>query len=286
VRWFWYHRDTLNCSLNQFYKSIKQTKQGTHKMLNQFLKQEEELIYLKQLVQDVRKDHPTLSCRAMYYLINPVTMGRDKFEAMCKELGFVIERKKSGHRTTDSTGVIRFDNLLKDSLLTGVNQAWSSDITYYQIGDSFYYITFIIDCYSRIILGVSVSGRLTTAQTTLVALKIALKKRDYQIPEGIIFHSDGGGQYYCGDFLKLTSQYKFQNSMCEFSYDNGMVERLNGVIKNNYLKHLNIKSLTELTKEVDRIATLYNNERPHKSLKYKSPNQFEKEVISLQNQQR
>jgi putative transposase len=255
-------------------------------MLNSFLKQEEELIYLRQLVQDVRKDHPTLSCRAMYYLINPLTIGRDKFESMCRELGFVIERKKSRHITTDSTGVIRFDNLLKDKKLTGINQAFSSDITYYQIGDSFYYITFVIDCYSRVILGVSVSGRLSTNQTSLVALKNALKRRNYQIPEGIIFHSDGGGQYYCKDFIELTSKYKFQNSMCEFSYDNGMVERLNGVIKNNYLKHIQIKSLSQLIKEVDRIVTLYNNERPHKSLKYKAPNQFEKELLSLQNQQR
>jgi hypothetical protein len=250
-------------------------------MLNIFLKQEEEIIYLRPLIEDIRKDHPTLSCRAMYYMINPVTLGRDKFESICKELGFNIERSKSRHITTDSSGVERFDNLLKGNNLTGINQAFSSDITYFQIKDSFYYITFVIDCFSRTILGHSVSGRLTTEQTSLPALQMALKNRNNEIPEGIIFHSDGGGQYYSKSFLELTKKYKFKNSMCEYSYDNGMVERLNGVIKNNYLKHLKIESLSQLTKEVDRIIELYNNTRPHKSLKYKTPKQYENELLPL-----
>lgn len=198
-------------------------------MINSYLKEQEEVTYLLQLIEDIRQDHPTLNCKAMYYKINPTTMGRDKFEKLCADLGFTIERRKSRHITTDSTGVIRFDNLLKGMILTHMNQAYSSDITYYEINDKFYYITFIIDCFSRRILGHSVSQQLSTEQTTLPALKMAIKNRNYELPKGIIFHSDGGGQYYSKVFLELTVKYKFKNSMCEFSYDNGMVERLNGV---------------------------------------------------------
>jgi transposase InsO family protein len=250
-------------------------------MINNYLKQEEEIVYLQTLIKDIREDHPTLSCRAMYYMINPVTIGRDKFESICKELGFAMERRRSRHITTDSTGVERFDNLLKGKVLTDINQAYSSDITYFQIKDSFYYITFVIDCFSRVILGHCVSGRLTTEQTSLPALKMALRNRKNEIPEGVIFHSDGGGQYYSKAFIELTTTYKFRNSMCEYSYDNGMVERLNGVIKNNYLKHLKIDSLSQLDKQVDRIVTLYNETRPHKSLKYKTPKQYENELLHL-----
>ena len=264
-----------------FYNYIGLTKQGVHKMINTYLKEQEESIYLQLLIADIRQDHPTLNCKAMYYKIKPNTMGRDKFEALCATLGFTIERHKSRHITTDSSGVIRFDNLLKNSIFTGINQAFSSDITYYEIEDVFYYITFIIDCYSRRILGHSVSQRLTTEQTTLPALQMAIKNKNNTLPKGIIFHSDGGGQYYSKAFLELTKRYEFRNSMCEFSYDNGMVERLNGVIKNNYLKFKIIKSYTQLVKEVDRIIMLYNNERPHKSLKYKTPNQYEKELLTL-----
>lgn len=255
-------------------------------MINSYLKEQEEVTYLLQLIEDIRQDHPTLNCKAMYYKINPTTMGRDKFEKLCADLGFTIERRKSRHITTDSTGVIRFDNLLKGMILTHMNQAYSSDITYYEINDKFYYITFIIDCFSRRILGHSVSQQLSTEQTTLPALKMAIKNRNYELPKGIIFHSDGGGQYYSKVFLELTVKYKFKNSMCEFSYDNGMVERLNGVIKNKYLKFKIIHSYPQLVKEVDHIITLYNNDRPHKSLKYKTPNQYEKEAVSSINQQR
>jgi putative transposase len=54
-----------------------------------------------------------------------------------------------------------------------------------------------------------------------------LKTRRHNIPEGVIFHSDGGGQYYA----RITEKYGI--SMCEFAYENGKAERLNGVIKNN-----------------------------------------------------
>ena len=248
-------------------------------MINAFLKGREETIYLQQLIEDVRADHPTLNCKAMYYKIKPQTMGRDRFEKLCADLGFNIERRKGRHITTDSTGVIRFDNLLKGIRLTGINQAFSSDITYYEIDNVFYYITFVIDCFSRRILGHSVSQRLTTEQTTLPALKMAIKNRNGQLPEGVIFHSDGGGQYYSKAFLELTGRHQFKNSMCEFSYDNGMVERLNGVIKNNYLIFKVIKTYPQLVKEVDHIITLYNNDRPHKSLKYKTPNEYEMELL-------
>jgi putative transposase len=250
-------------------------------MINVFLKEQEETVYLQQLIADIRADHPTLNCKAMYYKIKPECMGRDKFEKLCTTLGFNVVRSKARHITTDSSGVIRFDNLLKGTRLTGINQAYSSDITYYEINNVFYYITFVIDCYSRRILGHNVSQRLTTEMTTIPALKMAIKNRKNHLPQGIIFHSDGGGQYYSKTFLKLTSKYQFKNSMCEFSYDNGMVERLNGVIKNNYLKFKEIKTYPQLTKEVDQIISLYNNDRPHKSLKYKTPNEYEIETLTL-----
>ena len=79
----------------------------------------------------------------------------------------------------------------------------------------------------------------------------------------LIFHSDGGGQYFDKEFLKLTSLHQFKNSMCEFAWENGQAERINGVIKNNYLIHRTIKSYEELVTEVDRTVYLYNHDKPH-----------------------
>jgi putative transposase len=233
------------------------------------------------LIAQVRKDHPTLSCRAMYHKIEPQGSGRDRFERLCFELGYYVEKKINYRKTTDSIGVYRFDNLLAHVILTDINQAFSSDITYFEIRDRFYFITFVIDCFSRRIIGWSTSKNLTTEVTTLAALKMSIETRKGKLAKGIIFHSDGGGQYYDKGFLALTKKFGFRNSMCEYAYENGKAERINGTIKNNYLKHYQIRSYEELVKNVDRAVKLYNEQRPHKSLKYKTPREFEKRVVDL-----
>lgn len=282
--YFWENRDELSVSLNEMYRSIGMSKQGFHQMIDRRIRYNEEMVYIKGLLHQIRENHPTMSCRAMYYKINPCTMGRDKFEQMCKELGFTVEKRIKNCRTTDSTGVIRFDNLLTDLELTRINQVWSSDITYYEVGGIFYYLTFILDNYTRKIIGHNVSGRLTTEQTSLPAIKKAISKtgKNEVIKSRIIFHSDGGGQYFDKKFLELTKKYNFQNSMCEYAYENGKAERVNGILKNNYLAFCYITTLDQLIKEVDRVVTLYNDEKPHKSLQYKTPSAFEKMCLHLQ----
>lgn len=260
-----------------FYHAINITKQALHQTIERRMKADEQSAYLITIIQQIRTDHPTLNCRAMYYKIQPEHIGRDKFESLCFHWGFSVERPVNYTRTTNSNGVIRFDNLIKNLAIIRINQVWSSDITYFEFNGRFYYITFILDNYSRYIIGHSISTRLTTEQTTLPALKMALKMRNYQLPNDLIFHSDGGGQYYDKQFLALTKQYHFKNSMCEFAYQNGKAERINGIIKNNYLIHRPIKTYEDLIKEVDRSVALYNNDKPHKALKYKTPLQIEKE---------
>ena len=110
------------------------------------------------------------SARKMYTLIDPVFLGRDKFEELCFSNGYRLERKKSYQRTTNSLGVTRFENHLSTKKLTGINQAFVSDITYYRIEEKFYYLTFIMDLFSRQILGYSASSNLLTENTTIPAL--------------------------------------------------------------------------------------------------------------------
>lgn len=272
----------MTVSLNQFYKAISISKQNIHQQLNRQMQAGAIAEQLYKIVVQVRAEHPTLSCRAMYYKLQPQGIGRDKFESLCSEWEMVLQRPVNYARTTFSNGVVRFDNLLNDYQVTDINQVFVSDITYYEVNRIFYYITFIMDAFSRYILGHAVSKRLTTEQTTLKAFEMAISYKKGSVKAGIIFHSDGGGQYYDKVFLALTNRHKFRNSMCEYAYENGKAERINGTIKNNYLKHRNITSFNELETEVDRSVSLYNNERPHKSLQYKTPSQVEKQQLHLQ----
>jgi transposase InsO family protein len=262
--------------LNALYEAVGTTKQGFLQKLDREFERRNRSAALLPIIVDIRKDHPTMGCRDMYYLLEPMGIGRDAFERFCREEGLMSKRIKNFAKTTDSSNTHRFPNRLEGLEITDINQVWVSDITYYRVKERFYYITFIMDAYSRRIVGHSVSKRLFTEQTTIVSLKRAIKTRGGCIPKGIIIHSDGGGQYYSDEFKALTNDLGMINSMCMYPWENGQAERINGVIKNNYLKHREINDFEGLTKEVDRSVSLYNNEKPHIQLHRLSPVQFEK----------
>jgi putative transposase len=208
-----------------------------------------------------------------------VHLGRDRFEAFCFENGFKVPIKRSYHRTTNSLGVRRFENLLQDFELMGINQVWASDITYYRIGEKFYYLTFILDLYSRVIVGHSVSIQIHTESTTIPALQVAIKRRN--VPIGLIIHSDGGGQYYSKEWLQLTCKYKMRNSMCESVYENPHAERINGIIKNDYLVGYGPENYDQLVVLTAKAVSKYNNEKPHGSIGNRCPVEFEKLLIAV-----
>jgi putative transposase len=238
----------------------------------------EQIIYL---VHQVRDDHPGMGMRDLYYRLLPDGIGRNAFEELCKVHNLYVRKPSVSMRTKDSRGVSRFENKLKGLRIDHINQVWQSDITYFEVQGRFYFLTFIQDTYTKRIIGHSTSKSLKTEETTYTALKMAIRNRRGQKLEGLILHSDGGGQYYDKEFLALTQKYCMYNSMAEYAWENGMAERLNGVIKNNYLQYRKCKSFTELAKEVDRSVLLYNYEKPHKMLQKKSPMQFEKLILPL-----
>lgn len=247
------------------------------------MQEEEKHLYLKEIIRQIRVDHPRMNCRDIYFMIKPEGIGRDKFEELCRQWGYMVGRPRNWARTTDSTGVVRFDNLLEGMTLTAINQAYVSDITYFELHKKFHYITFVMDAFSRRILGYSLGSRLTTESTTLQALKMAIRERG-EVPPGIVFHSDGGGQYYDKEFLYLTAKHKFRNSMCEAAWENGKAERINGIIKNNYLIPWNVQSYAQLEQKLDRAVYLYNTSKPHKALQKRTPVEFEKHMITSQEQ--
>lgn len=264
--------------MNELYSAVGISKQGFHQWMDHYMEVLEEQQQLLPILHQIRADHPRMSAREMYRLISPVTMGRDLFESFCFAQGFKIAKQKVYHRTTNSLGVTRFENRTLGKELTGVNQIWVSDITYYRIMDRFYYLTFIMDLFSRYIVGYSAAHTLLTLHTTIPALRMAIQKR--QPPTGLIIHSDGGGQYYSKEFLAITRNEAMTNSMCECVYENAHAERINGTIKNDYLYPYNPQDFDELTYSLRKAIKMYNQYRPHKSLSSLSPYQFEKKYQS------
>ncbi len=260
--------------MNDIYRGLGISKQNFHQRLDRMMNYEMEKSQILKMIPKIRRDHPRMAARVMYGFINPIFMGRDKFEALCFVNGYKLQQRKNRQRTTNSLGVTRFLNLIKDIKLTGANQACVSDITYYRIGEKFYYLTFIMDLYNREIKGYSVSENLLTENTTLPALKMAIescKGRDFS---GLILHSDGGGQYYSKKLLMVTKKYRIRNSMCDTVYENAHAERLNGIIKNDYLIPYGPTCLKELKKMLTKSVWLYNNRRPHMALGGLPPSRY------------
>lgn len=262
--------------MNTIYKVFEISKQSFHQRVDRQLVALQEGEHLLVLIRKIREDHPRMSSRQMYRLIKPVHFGRDKFEAFCFQNGFKVSIKRAFHRTTNSFGVKRFPNLLDGFELKGINRVWVSDITYFRIGDRFYYLTFILDLFSRVIVGHSVSINLLTSSTTLPALRLALTDR--KIEPGLIFHSDGGGQYYSKDWLELTSHYKIKNSMCKEVYENSHAERINGIIKNDYLAGYGPQDLEQLIWMTRKAVLKYNSEKPHGNIGNICPTEFENKL--------
>ena len=155
----------------------------------------EEQEQLIPLINEIRTDHPRMSARDIYLKLQPYCMGRDQFERFCMDSGYRIKRLKNFRVTTNSLGVTRFPNMIKDTRVTRVNQVFVSDITYFDIGSDTYYLTFIMDLYNREIVGWSVSDNLRTETTTIPALLMLITLRGKVNLKGSIIHSDGGGQY-------------------------------------------------------------------------------------------
>jgi putative transposase len=259
--------------MNEIYRSVGTSKQNVHQRLHRTGKQNEEREQLRGLLRGIREDHPSMGVRSLYKKIRPKTMGRDRFYCWYRSEGFTITPSKNWCRTTDSSGVIRFKNLIQGIELNDVNQVWVSDITYYALDDKFYYLTFVMDQYSRKIKGFSASPDLHTEQTTLPAVRMAMK---YLRPgDKPIIHSDGGGQYYSKSFLSLTNG-RLTNSMGESAYENPHAERLNRTIKNGYLKRYQPQNFDELKKQLARAVAMYNDGKPHDALNGMTPKQFEK----------
>lgn len=277
MTWFVENRKDFQYSMNRIYKALSISKQAVHQRLAAHERYVFELKTLEMLVTEIRQDHPRMALRIIHKKLQPKRIGRDAFEAYFKREGFGVGRVRLFHRTTDSRGVTRFDNLIMDIKLRRINQVWVSDITYIQIGARFYYLTFILDSFSRKIVGHCASQRLFTDQTTIPALRMALKRRRINKNSGtqLIFHSDGGGQYYQKEFIGLLKRLNIRSSMAETVYENSKAERINGIIKNNYLNCWSIKTYSDLVKNLDRAVSLYNSEKPHKALDWLTPIAFE-----------
>jgi len=238
----------------------------------------EEALVLEE-VKNLRSQHKVMGTRKLYLLLSDflqthgIKMGRDALFDLLADNHLLIRKRKRKCVTTNSKHWMqKYPNLIKGFVPTGINQLWVSDITYWRIGDQFVYLSFITDMYSRKIVGYHVGKTLESIES-VKALEKALQTLSGSTPS-LMHHSDRGTQYCSSMYVSQLQNYEIKISMTETGdpRDNAVAERVNGIIKAEYLDHYKVKTFKEAQKMLDIAVNLYNNERPHLSIGNLTPN--------------
>jgi len=265
----------MSYSLNDLYRMVPISKQAVAQYDQRQQVFDNLMGQLLLEADDLRAEHPGCGVEKMYDTLRPDFIGRDRFIESMMELGYRLKRKKNYKRTTIA-GNKFYPNLIKGMEVDGPSQVWQSDITYIPIGDRHYYATFIIDVYTKKIVGYNVTDNMR-ATANVQALTMALKTN--AAPK--IHHSDRGSQYTYREYIELLVSNGSRVSMALSAQDNAYAERINKTMKEEYLDHWKPQSLAQLKKMLSKAVYHYNHKRHHKHLGKISPINFEKSLSKI-----
>lgn len=241
---------------------------------------EEELI-IKQ-VRLIRQKHPRIGVRKLYKMLQSfftdhnIKMGRDGLFDLLSDHHLLVRKRKRKIYTTNSFHWLRkYPNLIKGVIPDSTNQIWVSDITYWKINSGEHlYISMITDMYSHQIVGYHVADTLEAIES-VQALNMALSALGTEGHIQLTHHSDRGIQYCSQEYVNLLQDYKIRISMTENGdpLENSVAERINGIIKDEYLDNYEINNLFDARKLLTSVIDLYNKERPHFSISMLTPDE-------------
>lgn len=217
-----------------------------------------------------------MGARKLYCLLQPlllshqIKMGRDALFDLLSANKLLIRKRRSGIRTTQSGHWLKkYPNLITDYKPRQPGHLWVADITYVPMKTGFLYLSLVTDAYSHRIMGYHIADTLEAVHC-VKALQMALKEAD-SYP--LIHHSDRGLQYCSADYVRLLKAVDIKISMTESGdpLDNAIAERINGIIKNEYLLHYKIENRQQAHQLLQSVVARYNQQRPHQSINMLTP---------------
>ncbi|NNF86875.1 MAG: IS3 family transposase [Winogradskyella sp.] len=228
-------------------------------------------------IREIRLVHPRMGCRKIYDMIKvelhaaDIKLGRDKLFDLLAENHMLIRNRRRRVWTTNSYHSFRkYKNLIKEFVPYQANQLWVSDITYIKNNEEFKYLFLITDAYSKKVVGYKFAQSLET-EHAISSLKQALESTNQT--EGLIHHSDRGIQYCSYNYVNLLQDYGIKISMTENSdpRENSIAERVNGILKQEYIEPLKKNKKMGLGEIIDTAIYRYNGLRPHMSCDMNTP---------------
>ncbi len=255
------------------------SRQSYYKNKTSRIKRNADLTIVRDMVMRIRCKMPRIGTRKLYYLIKDelnvlhIKIGRDVLFNFLRAEHLLIKPKRSYVKTTNSKHWMKkYPNIIKNIEVTKPEQLWVSDITYIQTEQGHNYLSLITDAYSKKIVGYELLDNLS-ADGPLKALESALKNREYK--HDLIHHSDRGLQYCSSDYINKLNLNNIKVSMTENGdpYENAIAERINGILKYEFLIIDGFKNHLEALKVIKESIGIYNAERPHLSCEMLTPNQ-------------
>lgn len=222
---------------------------------------------------------PRLGVRKLLVILreNGHDISRDRLFDLLRESGMLVRRRHTRIVTTYSKHWMKkWSNLIRDIEPSRPDEIWVSDITYVEIVQDktkhYLYLSLITDAYTHEIMGYSLHDTLDTTGP-LRALTMALSRYPAEALKGLIHHSDRGCQYCSQEYVNRLQENGILISMTERGdpYENAIAERVNGILKTEWLYQMTLTSERQAKESIDRIVYLYNNVRPHGSVGNMTP---------------
>jgi putative transposase len=198
------------------------------------------------------------------------TVGRGRVQRLMRTAGIcgAKRRGKPWRTTTPDPGAVRHPDLVqRDFTATGPDQLWVADFTYLRCWDGVVFFAFVLDVYSRRVVGWQFASHM---RTTLVldALRMALATRRPGADVALVHHSDAGSQYTSGDYTQTLTDHRVLASIGTVgdALDNALAESFVDTFKTELIRDRVWRTRSHLELGIVEWVGWYNTARLHGSL--------------------
>jgi putative transposase len=217
-------------------------------------------------------------------------LGRDQVARLMRSRGLKgASRAKQRFTTKADPAALRAPDLMKrDFTAKHPNEKWVADFTYCSTWSGIVYVAFVVDTFSRRIVGWKAARSMTT-NLVLDALNMAAWIRRDSALKGVICHSDAGSQYTSIAYTDRLEEIGAAPSIGTIgdSFDNALAETTNGLYKTELHRNPAAlaanggpwKGLEDLEIATCAWVSWFNDERLHSELNDRTPSEFEEDYL-------
>ena len=206
-------------------------------------------------------------------------VGRGRVERLMRIRGIRgAKRRGKPWRTTtpDHEAGRRPDLVQRDFTANRPDELWCADFTYLRCWEGPVFFAFVIDVYSRMIVGWQFADHMRT-DLVLDALRMALARRDPGADVELVHHSDAGGQYVSNAYTQTLDDHGVLASIGSVgdAFDNALAESFVDSFKTELIRDRVWRTRSQLELAIVEYVAWFNNERLHTSLSGVPPTEYE-----------